>query len=187
MSQWLWTEMVIIVRPYLGKSIKGPIRDWYVLLIGGARWTAGHGAGSQQRRLLTLSSAIDLLWSWESQIVAFCHSFPTVFFFRSFLSFFLFRQWAVWEKEMPLVMYIQHLSEWESYHKTNNRSEKSVHRALFFPLLADSIFSVYPWKYRTDNNGASFILHRMQYYAWVNCHYYFFNRQLASLWISKAG
>lgn len=44
--------------------------------------------------IVTLSSATDLLWSWESQRMALCHAFPTI---RSllFFPFCLFRQWAV--------------------------------------------------------------------------------------------
>lgn len=111
--------------------VSSPMRPKYLLLMSVTRWTAGQCAGSQHRCLLTE------LCNWPVVILGkldcgFLPRFSHHPFFPLPFLFFLFRQWAVWEKEMPLIMYIQHLSQWESYHKTRNQSEKSVNRTLFF-------------------------------------------------------
>lgn len=157
MFQWLWTETSMNVRPQanlpnlLGelvlfsrwtvKRTDLPLQFFFCFLpsdqnisccwVWGGRLTAGQCAGSQQRCLLTE------LCNWPVVILGKldCGFLPCLshhpFSPLPFL-FFLFRQWAVWEKEMPLKMYIQHLSQWESYHKTRNQSEKSVNRTRFF-------------------------------------------------------
>lgn len=102
--------------------LSSPIRPKHLLLMGalcwGACWQSAEMPPNWALQLTCCYPGKVRLWL---SAMLFPLSFPPLPFL-----FFLFRQWAVWEKEMPLIMYIQHLSQWESYHKTRNQSEKKI-------------------------------------------------------------